>query len=68
MSGKKHAKQSDVQPIWNEQQVKKVTQWLQSDAGTKQIESLPSLTNSATEAFNEMIIVDPNQLREPYTI
>lgn len=68
MSKKTQKDPAVVQPIWDDQQVKKITQWLKSDAGIKHIESIPSRNSETTDSFNEMIIINPDQLREPYTI
>lgn len=59
---------STDQPIWDEKQIKKVTLWLKSQKGIKYIEDISKKTQNATLMFNDMIVVDPDQLKEPYTI
>jgi hypothetical protein len=68
MSKTKKSDQSNVQPLWDETQVKKVTSWLKSEEGIKHIQTISQVTHGATAMFNEMIVVNPDQLREPYTI
>ena len=68
MSKTKKSDQSNAQPLWDAKQVEKVTSWLKSEKGIKHIQAIPRATHSTTEMFNEMIVVNPDQLREPYTI
>lgn len=54
--------------IWNKQHVEKVKGWLKSEAGLKQAQIAAKNTTKSAELFDSMNIVNPDQLREPYTI
>lgn len=68
MSDTKESSQQGAKPLWDEKQVEKVTSWLKSKEGVQHIQSISKATHRTTTMFNNMIVVNPDQLREPYTI
>jgi hypothetical protein len=68
MSKTANQDQQNVKPLWDEKQVEKVTAWLKSTEGDNHIQTIPQITSGATALFNKMVVVNPDQLKEPYTI
>lgn len=53
---------------WSSAEVKKVESWLKTDAAIKIIGEISNKSCDTVKVINDMIIIDPNKLREPYTI
>ena len=69
MSNKKiSAKSKNSDKVWDENQIKKVKAWLESDEGIKTLKEISANTDSLDEDFSQMVNVSRDQLRQPYTI
>lgn len=66
--GKKSHIKSHATTSWSNAEVKKVESWLKTPAAIKSIEEISTKSCDTVKVINDMIIIDPNKLREPYTI
>jgi hypothetical protein len=66
--GKKQTLQKNNSPYWNTTQVKAMKSFLQSAEGQRTIQEVSERISKTERAINEMIIINPEQLREPFTI
>jgi hypothetical protein len=64
--GKKQHKSQATQ--WTSVDIRKVETWLKSSDAVKSIEEVSARSCDTVKVINDMIIIDPAKLREPYTI
>lgn len=67
MSKKQNLAKSNS-PYWNTELVKAMQDYLSSKEGQNNIHKISKSTSETERLVNEMIVINPDQLREPFTI
>ncbi len=65
---KKQSLAKSNSPYWNDKQVNALKEYLISEAGQKNIHEISQRTSRTEKLVNEMIVINQDQLREPFTI
>ncbi len=50
-----------------EENLKKIEEWLQSDAGKQKVKDGQQLKSNSEKTISEMLLVKPEILKEPFT-
>lgn len=65
---KKQNLQKNIGPYWDNVQIKAMKDYLRSVEGKRKIQEISGRISKTERVINEMIMINPEQLREPFTI